>query len=656
MKLINARIKNFRLLEDVSISFETDTTVIVGRNNTGKTSLTEIFNRFLNTTKPRFKLEDFSLNTIPKFQEAYNFWKLKKEDSEILKILPSIELETVYDYKDEGTDYGSLSDFIIDFDETIYSVNILFEYRLIEGRINSLFTSIDESEKKDFINKLRDNLSKYYDTYVFAIDPSDSSNRSLRDIGKAKDLITVEFIHAQRGLDDETSNEKDMLGKVLTNIFKSGNTENAPDDLQRKSKELEDIVDEIQVKIDGEFRQKVNALLPALKIFGYPGLSDPALTTETILDIEDFLASKTKVLYKKDNGICLPETYNGLGSRNLIYILFQLYDYFRKYQAYNVSTKMQVIFIEEPEVHLHPQMQEVFINKIEEIVKSFSESLNRNEKWNVQFVVSTHSSHIANAAKFHSIRYFLAKNTTCPRTIIRDLNKEFNTKENNVDREFIHKYLTLTKCDLFFADKAIMFEGPTERILMPEFIKKIDKKHSISLSSQFISSIEIGGAYAHHFYKFFDFLEIKTLIITDIDSINQNPVSKRFCSCIVSAGTHTSNVGLKKWFVPEKNDLASILTCRDDEKCNGFKRIAFQIPEVDGKNTGRSFEESFILANLEIFGLEKCDASKLELTVSEKANEIGDAGKANFAIEYALEKRDWKVPAYIDEGLKWLSE
>jgi predicted ATP-binding protein involved in virulence len=66
---------------------------------------------------------------------------------------------------------------------------------------------------------------------------------------------------------------------------------------------------------------------------------------------------------------------------------------------------VHLIFVEEPEVHLHPQMQEVFIRKLGENADVFSKELGAS--WPVQFIVSTHSSHVANEAHFETIRYFL---------------------------------------------------------------------------------------------------------------------------------------------------------------------------------------------------------------------------------------------------------
>ena len=100
------------------------------------------------------------------------------------------------------------------------------------------------------------------------------------------------------------------------------------------------------------------------------------------------------------NGVTLPETYNGLGVRNLVYMLLQLLRFFREYQASPAEAGVHLIFIEEPEAHLHPQMQEVFIRQLDQITNAFVAQLNENRPWPVQFVVTTHSPHMANEARF----------------------------------------------------------------------------------------------------------------------------------------------------------------------------------------------------------------------------------------------------------------
>ncbi len=171
----------------------------------------------------------------------------------------------------------------------------------------------------------------------------------------------------------------------------------------------------------------------------------------------------------------LPETYNGLGVRNLVYMLLQLLRFFREFQAAPTSAGVHLIFIEEPEAHLHPQMQEVFIRQLDQIISAFVSQLNENRPWPVQFIVSTHSPHMANEARFEAMRYFLSvpDGDGMRRSVVKDLRRGMGGAPEP-DREFLHQYLTLTRCDLFFADKAVLIEGTAERILLPAMIRKTD--------------------------------------------------------------------------------------------------------------------------------------------------------------------------------------
>ena len=56
-------IKNYRILEDVTFDLEKDLSLIIGKNNTGKTSLLKVLSRFFDEGKTnRFRFDDFSLN------------------------------------------------------------------------------------------------------------------------------------------------------------------------------------------------------------------------------------------------------------------------------------------------------------------------------------------------------------------------------------------------------------------------------------------------------------------------------------------------------------------------------------------------------------------------------------------------------------------
>ncbi len=660
MRLDKIEIKHFRLLADVQLLLDEKTTVIVGRNNSGKTSLTELFRRLLADTTPNFRLEDFSLSAHEYFWKAFLAQQEAKAEHEIRKLLPAIEVRLTIIYEKDATSLGVLGECVIDLDVECTSVVLEICFRLKDGGISSFFADLpplraDESEarqKDAFFRIMRERVPVLFSSSVHAVDPGDLTNSKALDWATLRGVLDSGFITAQRGLDDVTNRERDVLGKIIEVLLKNAMSDSASEKDQLTAKELQTAVKGIQIGIDEGFNEHLQALLPAFSLFGYPGFTDPALRTETTLDVEKLLTNHTKVHYAGINGINLPEAYNGLGTRNLIFILLKLLEFFKTFMAYPTAPCLQLIFIEEPEVHLHPQMQEVFIAQLSQIAAEFSRTFNNGLPWPVQFVVTTHSSHMANKAPFKSMRYFLPKTSeSTPNlrsTKIKNLDVELGAKlEENL--EFLHKYMTLTRCDLLFADKAVIIEGSSERLLLPKMIEKIDTEQpqAPKLSSQYISVIEVGGAYAHLFFPLVEFLELPTLIITDIDATKK--VKSRYIACKVSQGSRTSNPCIHKWFHSTEISPKILLKKTVDEKINSICRLAYEVPELEGAPCGRSFEAAFILANYALFELtEPNEDDAWRRSQGEK--------KTTFALKYSIEKTNWIVPRYIAEGLRWLAQ
>lgn len=229
-------------------------------------------------------------------------------------------------------------------------------------------------------------------------------------------------------------------------------------------------------------------------------------------------------------------------------------------------------------------------------------------------------------------------------------------ESGKIDVDFLQKYLTISRCDLYFCDKAILVEGAAERLLIPDMIKKCDSKgyfadNKPTLLSQYCSIIEVGGAYAHRFFGFVDFLEIPTLILTDIDFVDSNG-----SKCQKSAAKRSSNGTIGQWCHDMYNipvsttiNIDDILKLAEDDvkKTNGLRHIEFQLEE--GSCHPRSLEEAIINVNRVLFNKSE---QETEITFDDE-----DGKKTDFALKLLMESRfmDYEIPSYITKGLIWLN-
>ena len=647
-------VRNFRLLAEVELVLEDQTTLVVGRNNSGKTSLSEAIRRFLVEQNPKFQIEDFSIASYDGFCEALKAKRAGQPDDEVRVLVPSIELRLLFRYDPQQPELGALSDFVIDLDPNCNEALAVAHYELRDGAIDSLIADqpagdLTDEDRSAFFQVLRERVPTLFVATIWAEDPNDATNRKQMPISALRSLLKTGFVNAQRGLDDDTSRDTDVLAKILEGLFTAATAPTADQGEQLIAQALQEAVDDIQKTIEGGFKEELQKLMPTLRTFGYPGLDSSELETETTLDVERLLSRHTKVRYAGHHGVLLPESYTGLGIRNLIFILLRIVSFYRTFRAQPAAPSVHLVFIEEPEAHLHPQMQEVFIRQVSKIAQQLSAQDGAPVTWPVQFVVSTHSSHVANAAGFESIRYFLPVSVKGVRhTKIKDLREGLRDTPPD-HRRFLHQYLTLTRCDLFFADKAVLIEGTSERLLLPVIIEKLeqDEPRRPRLSSQYMTTMEVGGAHAHIFFGLLDFLELRTLIITDLDSVAATGLA-----CPVHQGAATSNACLNSWFGDDDCSPPAILAKDDGAKVKRLRRIAFQQPEVEDGPCGRTFEDAFMLANPAMFGINGATPDDQAQCAWQMLSKIK---KSQFALKYAIDDTGWAAPRYILDGLRWLA-
>ena len=343
---------------------------------------------------------------------------------------------------------------------------------------------------------------------------------------------------------------------------------------------------------------------------------------------------------------------------------------------------LQLVLVEEPEAHLHAQVQQVFARKAYAVLRNHQDLVD-SKTFHTQLIVSTHSSHIAHEVDFGCLRYFKrvpAKHKKAvPYAIVANLSEVFGD-ESDTDR-FVARYLRTTHCDLFFADGVILIEGTAERMLVPQFIRK----HYPVLSEHYVSILEIGGSHAHRLRPLVELLGMPTLIITDLDAIS----AEERKSVRPESGQKqiTANPVLKSW-LPGDEDLDHLLAADETSRTNvgaghGIVHVAYQMPfEVEFPEGSKSiaipstFEDAFILANTKamriledgalkdavamtkaLVGYTKTSQTVMALHESlfEKLHKKG-ADKGGFALDLLTlpTLEDLVPPPYIASGLAWL--
>ena len=549
MRLSKIKIKNYRLLIDAELEVDSKTTLIVGRNNTAKTSCFECIGKVLAGTP--FSFNDYPLSKRENlYANITSFMAKEITFEELYERLEPISIEFLVDYAldDPEDNLGALSPFIIDVDVDTTTALIRTEYKLKADEKSvwkflepSYYENGNFTPADDVHNAIISNFNKLFEITIYAINPKNPEETQIKKHKELAELFPFHIIQAERRL-GEDGTQDNSLSSLISDFFDMSEDELDPN-VAEKVKELRAIVENANKNVQQQSDNILSDLVSNAVGFGYPNGEELQLGVTTQLSIDDQIKNQTQLSYTAGTGKeRLPSTYNGLGYKNLIKMEFLLAAFAKKVEKCGDAC-IPLLFIEEPEPHMHPQMQHAFAEYLEAF-------LARITSVGIQTFLTSHSAHIANTMVFSKIRY-------AQKTKAGVIYKNLNTfaQENASNTDFIRKYLTLTKCDLFFADKAIFVEGASERLLLPDMIDKCAKagefdSREYKLPAQYYALVEIGGAYAYKFIPFAEFLGIPCLILTDLDSVSgQKGANGRiyYKSVPVSCGETTSNETLKWW-------------------------------------------------------------------------------------------------------------
>lgn len=716
-------IQNFRQLKDVELYFQENMSILAGPNNSGKTSLILLLKRMLLESKFVFSQDDYNVYDkyiwSNKIYEAlttsYNNNASTKDKDKIMRefldsmfpiedepdksiTLPELTVKLQIDCNSDD-DISNFANYIMDLDASknsfyfIYKVTLnkdLF-FKEIQNNWDKIYSRLEKNQEdnnKPSIDKIISNIyccnlvSKcYFADEKYEISSEISSTQEFRN------LFNFKYIEAARPINDSLEKNEHSLSNILISLASKEETwktkiNELPDDVLNvlDSSKIKDQIEQISTIALNDTISSIEETNG-----GHTGKLSLSLDVSEE-NIQNLIKSTTNAQYSIYGPISkfnynLNETSQGLGYSNLIYIHTQIQDYLKSKD----KLKVNFLVIEEPESHMHPQMQYVFANKL----------LEKYDKEKFQGLITTHSSEIVRGSSMERLRVIRDETLFNSKIydlsqLISNLNKKIRSPKNpdEEDLSLIKDYKTFFEnigiSELIFADAAILFEGDTERLYLKKIVTlpKFEK-----LQQKYIAYIQVGGAYAHNFKPLLEYLKIKSLIITDIDYDKSANTKKKILQAT------TTNEAIKNFYRDNKNDEKKItiedlydwinenkhivtktktISLNNDEAEHDLIYLAFQ---TDKENYTRTLEAAMLS---KAFGISGYRSRKREYWVDKRTEyslnysipkttgkrknftlvdilKATSNTKTDFMYSVILNKHaEEMLPEYIEGGLEWL--
>ena len=709
MILKKIKIMNYRQLQSVELDMQDSLTVLAGPNNSGKTTLMSVLKGMFCDKKLGFSYSDIPISlssmwldkTVPVFQKIMLEYDKEKGVQKIIDemtdnnkfsndyTMDNFQAQIQVDYDPDNDNIQYFADYLMDLDDTKHSFYFIYTYepsitafeKGLNERYDRMAARVRDIANPGCIEKetkfyfLKEELLRIYCNAVIEkcyFCNSNYKNENLMEVAAFKSLFNFQNIPAMRELDDNESDSSKGISKRVIALLKDNDT------WVEATKKLPDLL-MADIEDSGAKKEIKNSSIKSLDdtirdISKTSGGHIGKLQLEMDVkeqDVEEFIRRITRAKYDVE-GLLLNEESQGLGFSNLIYLHMRLEEFYKSID----KNKVNVFFIEEPESHMHPQMQNVFVR--------FLKNYYIDKK--LQGLITTHSNEIARVVGLDSLR--VIRQTEKSKSELFDLSK-FRTsikekKIENLDDEseflltnFFDWFFEIGYSELIFADKAILYEGDSERL----YIRKLIKLPEFStLNDSYIAYIQVGGAYAHNYLPMLRMLKMKTLIITDLDYdkeiLSMDKVKAEDSKSTNATINHCYRLvypNKEENYFPTIKELYDFQVKEENILCDGRVYLAFQ----DEDSTARTLEEAMLkkILGFNVFHMIKRSEWKKirkdkNLIFSIPNNKKGEKdseysirkiveatsnNKTDFMYSVILSENEEKMlPDYIKKGLLWL--
>lgn len=574
MHIKSIEIKNFRNFSDFKIDFTEGFQTIIGENNIGKSNLywaiRLVLDRNLSYNSRNLEGKDFhdfvdlEIDTYSSISiEFYgdnlasipNLHALKTSDN-------TVRISYLYAHKSK----------LIDIDEEFDKIEIKdFQWRLYGGGNSFLIEDIDKLNQITFRDI--EGINLYY------ISGFRNINSDL--FGSSKSLLS-EYCKSRSGADEELESVKTILSKTSDNLNELEFIPEISETVKNKNKEI------------------------AGSHFTFP------VSLGFINNDDNEVWNQLKLFFNPKTGKNVPLNVLGLGQKNLLYLSLFLSRLINEQD----SNEVNILLIEEPEAHLHPQLQKILFSNLSGLL-------------NTQVFMSSHSTHIASDCDFKNLNIIYKNTDNIVKSFSPFIEKKDDKKEQR-EELLLKRYLDATRSELFFSTAVIFVEGVAEQFIIPAIAKQI---YGVNLTEHNISVVPIHSRYFDPFLKLFQPNKLELIACAIIDGDSKEHEDDDSTTAVANA---------KKL---EVNNRVVVF-----EGTETLEVDLFPTNEVNAKYLKLCFEN---LGHTKSY--ENLIATKDDWSVELLKRVDGTVKKGRFAQELALNiDEDFEIPNYIKNALEFI--
>ena len=436
IRIVEVRVRNFRSLKQVDVNLA-PITILIGENNSGKTSFLEALHAAIGLGRRNIVVEDIYL--------APGEYKVPKERAVTIDIL----------IRPVNAQGGIIDAFPADS----FWLG-LWGNGISQDDQDNDFVAIRTQTKWDEVRREYVTERKFLKDWQ--LEPSKWEESQVKDIAVFSHIepLALYLIDAKRDIQEEMYNKNSFWNRLVSDLGltddKVEKFENSLGELNQEITNSSEVLQHVQTHLN-ELYQTISCEQDSVFINPIPR------------HLRN-LSKGADINFATRGAQTFPLARHGMGTRSLAVLLtFRAYMTWRKRDIQD-GTVHPMLGLEEPEAHLHPQAQRALFEQIEQIPG--------------QRIVSTHSPYIASQAHISTFRHFRKSKAD---TIVTQLDTSLLIDE---DLRKIDRMVMNTRGDLLYARAVILFEGETEEQALPEFAQKYWELQPNALG---ISLIGVGG-------------------------------------------------------------------------------------------------------------------------------------------------------------------